>query len=54
VYVAVAPNRFVRRPVDLGPPQDGERPVLSGLRLGDAIVVDGALLLRQEEEKRAS
>ena len=30
------------------------RRVLSGLRVGDRIVVDGALLLRQEEQQRAS
>ncbi len=30
-----------------------DRRVLSGLRAGDRVVVDGALLLRQEEDKKA-
>jgi membrane fusion protein, heavy metal efflux system len=41
VYVATAPRHFVRRAVD-------------ALRAGDRVVVDGALLLREEEAKRAS
>jgi membrane fusion protein, heavy metal efflux system len=54
IYLAVAPGRFIRRSVDLGPEENAERRILGGLQLGDRIVVEGALLLRQEEEKRAS
>jgi membrane fusion protein, heavy metal efflux system len=54
VYVAVAHGRFVRRSVELGQEEGTDRRILSGLNAGDRIVVEGALLLRQEEEKRAS
>jgi cobalt-zinc-cadmium efflux system membrane fusion protein len=54
VYVALGRGQFVRRPVELGLEEGMDRRILSGLKAGDRIVVDGALLLRQEEEKRAS
>jgi multidrug efflux pump subunit AcrA (membrane-fusion protein) len=41
----VAPGRFERRPVTLGPEQDGRVPVLAGVRAGESVVSDGALLL---------
>jgi cobalt-zinc-cadmium efflux system membrane fusion protein len=41
VYVATAPGHFVRRAAE-------------GLRPGDRVVTDGGLLLREEEEKKAS
>jgi len=53
VFVSTAPGRFVRRPIDVVQDEGTERRVLHGLRAGDRVVVDGALLLRQEEEKRA-
>jgi cobalt-zinc-cadmium efflux system membrane fusion protein len=54
VYVELAPGRFVRRAVEVAAGEGPSRKVLSGLRLGERIVVDGALLLRQEEQQRAS
>jgi cobalt-zinc-cadmium efflux system membrane fusion protein len=54
VYVELGPGRFARRPVEVAPGVGPSRRVLTGLRLGDRIVVDGALLLRQEEQQRAS
>lgn len=53
VYVLTAPRQFVRRAVDLEQDEGADRRVRAGLRAGDRIVVDGALLLRGEEEKRA-
>ncbi len=53
VYAAVGNARFARRPVQLGPEEGDDRRVLGGLAVGDRIVTDGALLIRQEEEKRA-
>jgi len=52
VYVATAPRKFARRAVDIAPEQGSQRRVLGGLSPGDRIVVDGALLLRSEEDKR--
>jgi RND family efflux transporter MFP subunit len=54
VYVELAPGRFVRRAVEVAAGEGPSRRVLTGLRLGERIVVDGALLLRQEEQQRAS
>jgi len=53
IYVALAANRFVRRPIEVDQDQGPNRRVLKGLQEGDRVVTDGALLLRQEEEKRA-
>jgi cobalt-zinc-cadmium efflux system membrane fusion protein len=54
VYVTTAPGRFRRQQIDVEQEQGTERRVRSGLRAGDRIVTDGGLLLREEEEKRAS
>jgi len=54
VYVELAPGRFVRRAVEVAAGEGPSRRVLTGLHLGERIVVDGALLLRQEEQQRAS
>lgn len=54
VYVEAAGGRFERRGVDVGDAAGSDRRVFKGLQTGDRVVVDGALLLRQEEEKRAS
>src|SRR5207253_4808427 len=51
VYAAVGAGRFLRRPVVVGQDEGADRRVTSGLSSGDRIVVDGALLLREEEEK---
>jgi cobalt-zinc-cadmium efflux system membrane fusion protein len=53
VYAAVGPDRFVRRAVDVGPNEGSECRIVGGLSAGDRVVVDGAILLRQEEMKRA-
>jgi membrane fusion protein, heavy metal efflux system len=53
VYVEVGGGRFERRGVELAAAAGADPRVVSGLQPGDRIVVDGALLLRQEEEKRA-
>jgi cobalt-zinc-cadmium efflux system membrane fusion protein len=54
VYVATAPGHFVRRLVDIDQDEGAQKRVRSGLRAGDRVVTDGGLLLREEEEKRAS
>ena len=53
VYTAVGADRFVRRPVEVGANEGSERRIVGGLSAGDRVVVDGALLLREEEMKRA-
>jgi cobalt-zinc-cadmium efflux system membrane fusion protein len=53
VYVQVAPRRFVRRGVEVDQGAGDERRILAGLRPGERVVTDGAILLRQEEEQRA-
>jgi len=53
VYTAIDPGRFVRRAVDVGADEGTERRIVGGLKAGDRVVVDGALLLREEERKRA-
>jgi cobalt-zinc-cadmium efflux system membrane fusion protein len=54
VYLELSAGRFARRAVEVAPGGGPNRRILTGLRLGDRIVVDGALLLRQEELQRAS
>jgi membrane fusion protein, heavy metal efflux system len=54
VFVEVSPARFARRAVEVAQDGGSERRVLTGLRAGDRVVVDGVLLLRQEEQQRAS
>jgi len=53
VYTAIDSGRFVRRAVDVGADEGTERRIVGGLKAGDRVVVDGALLLREEERKRA-
>jgi membrane fusion protein, heavy metal efflux system len=53
VYTAVGEDRFVRRAVELGADEGSERRIVGGLSAGERVVVDGALLLREEEMKRA-
>jgi len=54
VFVELAPGRFARRGVEVAAGDGRSRRILAGLRVGERIVVDGALLLRQEEQQRAS
>jgi membrane fusion protein, heavy metal efflux system len=53
VYVSTQPGHFVRRAIEIVQDEAAGHRVLSGLRAGDRVVIAGALLLRQEEEKRA-
>ncbi len=56
VYAEVGARTFARRVIEVSPadgPGDGTRRVVDGLKPGDRIVVNGALLLRQQEDKRA-
>ena len=46
VFLERAPGRFERREVVVGPRAGDFLPVLSGVRAGDRIVVDGAVLLK--------
>jgi len=54
VYVELGTGRFARRAVEVASGEGSHRRILTGLESGDRIVVDGALLLRQEEQQRAS
>jgi hypothetical protein len=45
---------FEKRAVDVEPGEGAERNIRGGLRGGERIVVDGALLVRQEQQQRAS
>ncbi len=49
-YVKTGARDFVRRAVETAP-SGNELKVLSGLRAGEAVVSDGALMLRLQEEK---
>ncbi|HEY2907646.1 MAG TPA: efflux RND transporter periplasmic adaptor subunit [Vicinamibacterales bacterium] len=53
VYVDAGGGRFERRVIEVADTPGADRRVLSGLRAGERVVVDGALLLRQEEDKKA-
>jgi len=48
VFVEKAPGVFQRVTVTVGDARDGVAPVLAGLRAGDRVVTDGAVLLRAE------
>ena len=51
VYVRVADNTFRYVPVELGPVQNGLRPVIKGLSAGDPVVVEGAFHLHNERKR---
>jgi cobalt-zinc-cadmium efflux system membrane fusion protein len=63
VYAEIAPRTFERRAIEVSPEDRGpgtpgvvtaaRRRVVDGLKAGDRIVVDGALLLRQQEDRKA-
>lgn len=46
VFAERAPGQYERRQVTVGPPVGERIPVLSGVQLGDRVVVDGAVLLK--------
>jgi len=54
VYVSTRAGHFARRSIEVDQDEGADRRVLNGLRPGDRIVTEGALLLREEEVKRAS
>jgi cobalt-zinc-cadmium efflux system membrane fusion protein len=54
VYVSTRAGHFARRSIEVDPDEGTDRRVLNGLRPGDRVVTGGALLLREEEVKRAS
>jgi cobalt-zinc-cadmium efflux system membrane fusion protein len=53
VYVSTKTGHFTRRSIEVDQDEGADRRVLSGLRSGDRVVTGGALLLREEEVKRA-
>jgi len=52
VYVRVNEREFARRQVDIAPDGAARLRISNGLKAGDKVVSDGALLLRQEERQR--
>ncbi|MCW5964304.1 MAG: efflux RND transporter periplasmic adaptor subunit [Bryobacterales bacterium] len=48
VFVELGEGRFAVRPVETGAGMDGHRRVLSGLRQGDRVVVEGTFLLKSK------
>ena len=51
VYLRVADSIFRYVPVELGPAQNGLRPVIKGLQAGDPVVVEGAFHLHNERKR---
>jgi len=54
VYAEVGTRTYARRPIEVSPGEGPDRRVVDGLKAGDRIVITGALLLRQQEDKRGS
>jgi len=52
VFVEVGPQQFRLVPVRLGPDVDGRRPVLSGLKPEQRILVSGAFHLNNERKRK--
>jgi cobalt-zinc-cadmium efflux system membrane fusion protein len=52
VVVALADGRFLRRTVEVSGEQDGRVRILTGVREGEQVVVDGALFIKSEIEDR--
>lgn len=52
VFVQIAPGQYRLTPVVLGPETGGVRPVQSGLKEGDGVVVDGAFHLNNEHKRK--
>ena len=53
VFVQTRPGQFKLTEVRLAPEVGGLRPVLSGVRLGDPVVIDGAFHLNNERNRQA-
>jgi cobalt-zinc-cadmium efflux system membrane fusion protein len=52
VVLALEDRKFKTRVIKVGPESDGQVRVLDGLRVGEKIVTDGALFLKQEIEEQ--
>ena len=52
VFVQTAPGQYRLTPVVLGPETGGVRPVQSGLKEGDRVVVEGAFHLNNERKRK--
>ncbi|MBZ5676486.1 MAG: efflux RND transporter periplasmic adaptor subunit [Acidobacteriia bacterium] len=52
VFAAINDRRFERRPIVAAPDAEGRLRVTSGLRVGDRIVTDGAMLLDYRRKQR--
>ncbi|HJW04463.1 MAG TPA: efflux RND transporter periplasmic adaptor subunit [Azospira sp.] len=52
VFVQIAPGQYRLTPVVLGPETGGVRPVQSGLKEGDGVVVEGAFHLNNERKRK--
>ncbi|MBS1191166.1 MAG: Secretion protein HlyD [Rhodocyclaceae bacterium] len=52
VFVAVGDGSFRLTKVALAPEQEGRRPVLSGLKAGEVVVIDGAFHLNNERKRK--
>jgi cobalt-zinc-cadmium efflux system membrane fusion protein len=48
VFVAIGKDQFALRPVKLGDPEGGVRPVIEGLKVGEKIVTGGSFHLNNE------
>jgi cobalt-zinc-cadmium efflux system membrane fusion protein len=48
IWVTADRRRFVRRTVKIGEPRDGYRQILDGVRAGELVATEGALLLSNE------
>ena len=48
VFVRVAPDRFVVRPVRSGTTADGRTPILDGLKAGEQVVVRGSFVVKSQ------
>jgi cobalt-zinc-cadmium efflux system membrane fusion protein len=53
VFIQVKPGQFKLTEVRLAPEVNGLRPVLSGVKLGDNVVIDGAFHLNNERNRQA-
>ncbi|HKW48819.1 MAG TPA: efflux RND transporter periplasmic adaptor subunit [Gemmatimonadaceae bacterium] len=51
VYLEIAPGRYVRRVVTVGDDDGASAVILSGIKPGDRVVVDGSLFLEGESER---
>jgi cobalt-zinc-cadmium efflux system membrane fusion protein len=52
LFLQTGPDAFVLREVQLGPEAGGLRRVLSGARVGERIVTEGAFLLDVERQRQ--